>query len=99
MINAKVRLPSREALAALCRRHRIRRLSVFGSALTEDFDGNSDMDILIEFDDGHAPGFHFVTADELSELFGYPVDLNTPSSIHRRYRDQVLRESQLLYAA
>jgi predicted nucleotidyltransferase len=100
MINANVRLPTEEQIADFCRRHHIRRLAVFGSALGDDFDSDSDLDLLAEFDDGHTPGFEFVTiADELSVLFGRSVDLNTARSIHPRYRDRVLRDSQLLHAA
>ena len=100
MINANVRLPTEGEIAAFCRRHHIRRLAVFGSALGDDFDSDSDLDLLAEFDDGYTPGFEFVTiADELSVLFCRSVDLNTARSIHPRYRDRVLRDSQLLYAA
>jgi predicted nucleotidyltransferase len=100
MINPNVALPSREQLESICKRHHIRRLSIFGSALGEEFTPESDVDILVEFDEGHTPGFSFISiAEELSGVFGRSIDLNTPRSIHRRYRDRVLRESELLYAA
>jgi uncharacterized protein len=100
MINEEMLLPPADELEEICRRHHIHRLSVFGSALTDEFRPESDVDILVEFEEGHVPGFGYATiADELSELFGRAVDLNTPQSLHQRYRERVLRESQPLYAA
>ena len=61
----------RSELTALCRRHRIRRLSLFGSALTADFGPESDLDVLVEFEPGHTPGLAITDIeDELSALVG-----------------------------
>ena len=46
-----------EQLATFCRRHHIRKLSLFGSVLREDFRPDSDIDVLVEFESGHVPGF------------------------------------------
>ena len=66
------RIPvDKEELAALCRRRHIRRLSLFGSVLRDDFGADSDVDVLVEFEPGHTPGLAVVDVeDELSALFG-----------------------------
>jgi predicted nucleotidyltransferase len=68
----------RERIAELCRKHHIRRLSLFGSVLRDDFRPDSDVDVLVEFEPGHTPGLAFFhMAEELEELIGRRVDLNT----------------------
>ena len=90
----------REKIAQLCRRYRIRRLALFGSILREDFGPDSDIDILVEFEPGATPGFGFITIqDELSDLLGRPVDLHTPATLSRHYRERVLHEARPLYDA
>lgn len=89
-----------EAIAAFCLRHRIRRLSLYGSILRDDFRPQSDIDVLVEFVPGAVPGFGFFgIQEELSEIFGRKVDLNTPQCLSKYFRDQVLREAQVLYDA
>jgi len=90
----------REALAAVCRSHGIRRLALFGSVLRGDAGGESDLDILVEFEPGRTPGLRFITIqDELSDLMGRKVDLNTPGFLSPHFRDRVLREAFPLYEA
>ena len=91
----------REALGAFCRRHHITRLALFGSALSDDFGPESDIDILVEFEPGHVPGLKFVTIErELSELFnGRRVDLVTPKFLNPRIREQVIGSAESLYVA
>jgi len=85
----------RQRLADFCRRHHIRRLALFGSVLREDFGPDRDIDILVEFDPGHVPGFALVNLeDELSALVGRKVDLHTPGSLSKYFRDRVVREAQ-----
>ncbi len=90
----------REQLAAFCRRHHIRKLSLFGSVLREDFAADSDVDVLVEFQAGYTPGFALIRMeDELSMLFGdRKVDLITPKFLNRRIRDRMLSESEVQYA-
>jgi predicted nucleotidyltransferase len=91
---------SSAALAAYCRRHRIRVLSFFGSVLRDDYGPQSDIDVLVEFEPGFIPGLEFITMrDELARLLGRPVDLNTRNSLSPYVRDAVLREAELAYAA
>ncbi len=91
----------RDRLALLATRYGVRRLSVFGSALREDFGPESDVDVLVEFEPGRTPGLAFVTlVEELSALLGgRRVDLVTGKSIHPLLRDEVLRTAVVLYAA
>ena len=91
----------REALAAFCRLHHIRRLALFGSAVSDDFGAENHIDILVEFEAGHVPGLKFVTMErELSQLFnGRRVDLVTPKFLNPRIRDQVLGSAESLYVA
>jgi predicted nucleotidyltransferase len=86
-------------IADFCRARGIRKLSVFGSVLRDDFDpGRSDVDALIEFLPGTRTGFRFFGyADELSGILGHKVDLNTPAMLSRHFRDEALREALTLY--
>lgn len=82
-----------------CRQNHIRKLSLFGSILRDDFRDDSDIDVLVEFEPGHVPGLRFIRMErELSELFARKVDLNTPKFLSRFFRDQVLNEAEVLYA-
>ena len=91
----------RPALAALCRRHGIRRLSLFGSVLKGTDRPDSDVDLLVEFEPGAAPGLLGLAAieAELSSLLGGRVDLRTAHELSRYFRDEVVRTAQVQYAA
>ena len=94
----KIELP-KEKIADFCRRHNIRKLAVFGSALREDFRPDSDLDVLVEFDPDHTPGLAFFGMEqELSELLGRKVDLNTAQFLSPYFRDKVLAEAEVQYA-
>lgn len=91
---------SPDALSAFCRRNGITRLSLFGSVLREDFQPNSDVDILVEFAVGRTPGLaFFAMQEELSQMLGRSVDLNTPGFLSDPIREQVLREAEAQYVA
>lgn len=69
-------------LAEFCRRHQIQTLSLFGSVLREDFRPDSDIDVLVEFEDGHVPGLLGIARmeRELSGILGErKVDLASPN--------------------
>jgi predicted nucleotidyltransferase len=88
-----IRVPKR-GLAAFCRRHHIRRLSLFGSVLRDDFGPSSDVDVLVEFEEGHVPGLEFFgMQEELTSILGHPVDLNTAGFLSPHFREDVLREA------
>src|SRR6476660_4462048 len=88
----------RERLAEFCRRHHIRRLAFFGSVLREDFGPDSDVDVLYEFDEGHAPGWSIVDIEEeLSNILGRNVDFVPAKYLNRWIRDRVLAEAEVQY--
>jgi len=91
---------SREKMQSLCRRNHIRRLALFGSILKDDFRPESDVDVLVEFDPNHVPGFFKLARieRELSELLGgYKVDLRTPEDLSPYFRNEVLAAAEALY--
>ena len=97
MFASNLTLPLDEIIA-FCERYPIRRLSVFGSVLRDDFSPESDIDILVEFEPGAQIGLDFITMqDELTEILGRPVDLNTPGFLSRHFRQKVLDTAQVLY--
>lgn len=91
----------RERVAEFCRRHRVRRLALFGSVLRDDFRDDSDVDVLVEFDpDARVGLFSLVQMEqELTELLGRTVDLRTPGELSRYFRDEVRTGAEILYAA
>jgi predicted nucleotidyltransferase len=87
-------------VASICERYGVVELSLFGSQARGDAAATSDVDLLYTL----APGRHLGFAvnrleDELAEAFGRPVDLVSRTALHRLLRDEVLAESQVLYAA
>jgi predicted nucleotidyltransferase len=98
-MDRQIEIPQQET-ADFCRRNHIRRLAVFGSALRSDFDEESDIDILVEFDPQHMPGLFAVARmeRELSALWGgRKVDLRTPEDLSRYFRQQVIQEAEVQY--
>ena len=90
-----------DRIAEFCQRHRIRRLSLFGSILRDDFQPESDIDLLVEFEPGARVGMIRLAGMEieLSEILGRKVDLNTPGFLSPYYRDRILTEAQVQYDA
>ncbi|MCA3005620.1 MAG: nucleotidyltransferase family protein [bacterium] len=89
-----------DRIAEFCQRNGIRRLALFGSVLRDDFTPQSDVDVLVEFEPGRTPGLQFFALqDELSEMLGRAVDLNTPQCLSKYFRNEVLREARSLYVA
>ncbi|MBU1149386.1 MAG: nucleotidyltransferase family protein [Pseudomonadota bacterium] len=98
-MSVKIDIP-KDKIAEFCRRNRIRRLALFGSSLRNDFRPDSDVDVLVEFESGARVGLAFITMqDELSELLGRKVDLNTPACLSPYFRKEVLDEAEVLYDA
>jgi len=94
--------PDPAALASVCRKHRIRRLSLFGSTLKGAGRPDSDVDLLVEFEPRAKPGLIGMAKIELelsSLLSGRKVDLRTAEDLSRYFRDQVLRTAMTQYAA
>ena len=90
-----------EFVAEFCQRHRVQRLSLFGSVLTDRFRPESDIDFLIEFEPEDTPGFFALARMqfELEAVVGKPVDLRTPKDLSRHFREEVLRSAEVQYSA
>jgi uncharacterized protein len=98
-MSPQIRIP-KSALVAFCRTHHIKKLALFGSVLRPDFNPESDVDVLVEFEPGHVPGLAFFGMEfELTGLIGRQVDLQTPQFVSRYFRDSVLKEAQTQYEA
>ncbi len=87
-------------LADICARYGIARIEVLGSIARGEATSKSDIDLLYELRPGARLGWAIEQlSDELSELFGRPVDLVSRRALHAALRDQVLAEAQPVYAA
>ena len=95
---ASLKIP-REKIGEFCKKNHIRKLSLFGSALREDFRFDSDVDVLVEFEPGTRVGMIRLAGleIELGEILGRKVDLNTPGFLSKYYRDKVLAEAVVHY--
>jgi uncharacterized protein len=92
----------RAALADFCQRHHIRKLSLFGSVLRDDFRSDSDVDVLIEFEeDAHVGLFkYFRIQEELERLLGRPVDMVERGALRNPFRrHEILKTAKTIYAA
>ena len=99
MPKARIDIP-KDRIAEFCRRNHIRRLALFGSVLRDDFRPDSDIDVLVEFEPDARIGLRFFTLEEeLSEILGRKVDLNTPGFLSDYFRDEVLAEAEVQYDA
>ena len=97
-------LAKRDQIAELCRKHHVRRLSVFGSAARDDFDPEtSDVDVIVEFEEFPLNQYlenKFSLHDKLVAEFNRKVDLLTWESIKNPYFLDVIQKSQrTLYGA
>jgi len=90
-----------EELATFCRRHHIRKLAWFGSFIRDDFGPTSDIDVLVEFEPDARVGLFAVARMEieLSAMLGRNVDLRTPEDLSRYFRDKVVANAKVQYAA
>jgi predicted nucleotidyltransferase len=92
---------SQKQIKRYCLRNHIKKLALFGSFLRDDFGSDSDIDILVEFEQGHTPGFFDLDRmeEQLSTLFhGRKIDLRTPGDLSRYFRDKVIADAEVLYA-
>jgi len=89
-----------EKILRFCKKHGIRNLALFGSVLREDFNINSDVDVLVEFERDRVVGLLRLAEMELelSEILGRKVDLRTPAELSRYFREEVLDSLEVQYA-
>ncbi len=99
-MRARIDIPGGK-IAEFCVQNGIRRLSLFGSVLRDDFTPESDIDVLVEFKPGRTPGLAFFGSipDALSEILGRQVDLNTAQCLSPYFRQKVLQEAEVIYVA
>jgi len=93
-------LVSKNEIREFCRRNHIRKLSLFGSILRNDFTRDSDVDVLVEFAPGAGVGFFelYNLEQELSRLFGgRKVEITTPGSLSKYFREDVLKSAEVQY--
>jgi hypothetical protein len=90
---------SNNELAEFCKRNYVKKLSIFGSAIRNEMNPNSDIDLLVEFEKNHVPGLIHLAGmeNELSDLLGYPVDLRTPQELSRYFRDEIIKTAEVQY--
>ena len=89
-----------EQIIKFCQNYHIRKLSLFGSVLREDFTTQSNIDFLVEFEPNKTPSFFTLARmeQELSDLInGRKIDLRTPQELSHYFRDRVLIEAQVIY--
>lgn len=100
MNGIKIELPQ-EAIAEICKRYQVRELSVFGSAMRDDFTADSDIDLLVEFlPDAKTGLLDFIGMQhELADIIGRKVDLVSKRGLNPIIRDEVLNNSKVFYAA
>ena len=98
MINQRVSIPQ-AVIADFCQRHHIRKLSLFGSVLRDDFRPDSDIDVLVEFEPGDVPGLLRMAGleIELGNILGRKVDLRTPAELSRYFRQTVIDNAEPIY--
>ena len=100
MSEMRISIP-KDKIADFCKQNQVRRLSLFGSILREDFGPDSDIDILVEFEPGTRMGLIRLSGleIELGKIIGRKVDLNTPGFLSKYFRDQILAEADVQYDA
>ncbi len=90
-------------LAQLCRRNHVRKLAIFGSALSERFKDSSDIDILVECEPDFRVGYLRMAAMERVSFppcsAGVKIDLRTAPELSPYFRDEVLKTASVQYAA
>jgi uncharacterized protein len=98
VITQHITIPYDE-IVAFCRRNHIRKLSLFGSALRDDFRADSDVDVLVEFDSDYRITYLDLAQMEieLSQILGRKIDLREPEELSHYFRKQVIHDAELIY--
>jgi len=87
-----------QQIEAFCQQYHIRSLAFFGSVVRADFGPHSDVDVLVEFEPGHIPGFDFFLIEaELSKLMGRKVDLQTANFLGPEILQSALDDAVTAY--
>lgn len=86
----------RNAILATCARYGAGNVRVFGSCARDDYNEDSDVDILVQFTRKYDYGDLFKLQEELEKLLGRKVDIGTEEMLRDRVRDHVLAEAVAL---
>ena len=103
MTTVQLPIPERE-IAAFCKRWKVTELSLFGSAVRDDFSAESDVDALISFSSQSEWGLfdHIQMKQELNTIFGRNVDLITHRALEQSHnellRAEILESTQVIYS-
>ena len=100
MKNQNISIP-KEKIGEFCQRWEIVEFSLFGSVLRDDFNAQSDIDVLVVFADDAEIGLFDIAQMqiELKEIYGRPVDVIEKASLRNPYRrEEILKTAQVLYA-
>ena len=100
MTNMDLTPDALKAIKSLCQRYQVQELSIFGSALREDFRTDSDVDLLVEFEPEAQIGFVTLSRmqRELSAILNRPVDLVPKGGLKAKIRESVISSAKVLYA-
>ena len=87
-------------LDRLCQEYYVTRLAVFGSVMQGEETATSDLDLLVEFEPQKKPGLirFFGLQNKFEQIFGRPVDLNTPGFLNSAFRERVVQDARAIYA-
>jgi uncharacterized protein len=99
MIFSLTQYMPQEQITEFCQKHHIKKLSLFGSALKGQLRPDSDIDILVQFEEGHVPGYFRLCEmeNELTDIIGRKVDLRTPEELSRYFRNDVVKTAKVQY--
>jgi len=102
MVTTQIHLPEKE-LATFCKRWKVTKFALFGSAVRDDFSSESDIDALVDFSAQSEWGLfdHIQMKQELIALFGRNVDLITKRSLEQSHNDllraEILESAKVIY--
>jgi len=97
----RIEIPKKD-IEAFCRKWRVKELSIFGSALRDDFGPKSDIDVLVELEPDHGLSLYdwIDMIDELKTVFQREVDLVAKGGLRNPFRrHEILRTAEVIYAA
>ena len=88
-----------QKLVDFCKKNHIKKLAIFGSSIKGKLKSDSDIDILVEFEEEYTPGLITFCGmqNELSDMIGREVDLRTPQDLSRYFRDEVMKTAKVQY--
>ena len=100
MLASRFSIPEKQ-IRVFCERYHIRELALFGSALREDFDADSDIDLVVEFESDAQVGYLALSKmqRELSELFQRSVDLVPKGGLHPLLHEEIMNNIRVIYAS